>query len=86
MLPQVVSMPYVRGTFTGDRARQIARFGTLSAKCLQPMPWWPEEVCERVDKIVWRVYLLGEAGEDWHEFTAYDSRGKVLGVHRMDGY
>ncbi len=50
------------------------------------MAWWPEEICQKVDKIIWRVYLLGDAGEDWHEFTAYDSQGKVLGVHRMDGY
>ena len=79
-------MPYIRGTFTGERARDMARTGKLSGKSLQRMPWWPEETCERVDKIVWRVYLLGDAGEDWHEFTAYDSHGKVLGVHRMDGY
>lgn len=79
-------MPYVRGTFTGDRARQIARFGTLSRRCIRAIPWWPEEICERVEKIIWRVYLLGEAGEDWHEFTAYDRRDKVLGIHRMDSY
>lgn len=81
-----VSMPYVRSTFIGDRARQVARFGTLSSRFLRPMPWWPEEICEKVEKIVWRVYLLGEAGEDWHEFTAYDNQGKVLGVHRLDSY
>jgi hypothetical protein len=79
-------MPYVRHIFTGDRARQIARFGTLSTKRLRPMPWWPEDTCARIEKIVWRVYFLGEAGEDWHEVTAYDNRDKVLGVHRMDGY
>ncbi len=79
-------MGYVRGTFTGDRARQIARFGTLSSKCIHAMPWWPEEICEKIEKVIWRVYLLGEAGEDWHEFTAYDGRGKVLGVHRIDGF
>ncbi len=81
-----LEMPYVRDTYTGDRARQIARFGTLSNKNLRPMPWWPEEICEKVDKIVWRVYLLGEAGEDWHEFTAYDNRDRVLGVHRVNSY
>jgi hypothetical protein len=80
------SMPYVRGTFTGERARQIARFGNLSRKVLWSSPWWPEETCEKIDKIIWRVYLLGEAGEDWHEFTAYDRHGRVLGAHRMDAY
>ncbi len=79
-------MPYVRGTFSGERARQIARLGTLSSKCLYPMPWWPEEICGKVERIIWRVYLLGEAGEDWNEFTAYDKHNKVLGVHRIDGY
>lgn len=79
-------MPYVRGTFTNERARQIARSGRVSGKGTRFMPWWPEETCEKVEKIVWRIYLLGETGEDWHEFTAYDKRGKVLGVHRMDGY
>lgn len=79
-------MPYVRGTFTGERARQIARSGKVSGYSVHSMPWWPEETCEKVERIVWRVYLLGDAGEDWHEFTAYDSHGKVLGVHRVDGY
>ncbi len=79
-------MPYVRGTFAGERARQIARLGTLATKCVQPMSWWPEEICEKVEKIIWRVYLLGDAGEDWHEFTAYDKQGNVLGIHRTDGY
>jgi hypothetical protein len=50
------------------------------------MPWWPEKICEKVERIVWIVYLLGDTGEDWHEFTAYDHQGKVLGVYRMDGY
>jgi hypothetical protein len=79
-------MPYVRGTFTGEKARQIARSGKVSGKGVHYVPWWPEETCEKVDKIIWRVYLLGDAGEDWHEFTAYDSHGQVLGVHRLDGY
>jgi len=72
-------MPYVRGTFTGERARQIARSGKVSGKGVHYVPWWPEETCEK-------VYMLGDAGEDWHEFTAYDSHGQVLGVHRLDGY
>ena len=78
-------MPYVQRTFTSERARQIARFGSLATKRIQPMPWWPEEICERVERIIWRVYLLGEAAEDWNEFTAYDNHGNVLGVHRVDG-
>ena len=79
-------MPYVRGTFTGEKARQMARSGNSSGRDLRPLPWWPEGICEKIDKVIWRVYLLGESGEDWNEFTAYDSRGKVLGVHRADGY
>jgi hypothetical protein len=73
-------MPYVRGTFSGERARQVARFGSLTTKCVQPVPWRPENICEQVEKIIWRVYLLGEAGEDWRGFTAYDNHGNVLGV------
>ena len=79
-------MPYVRGTFTGERARQIARLGSLSAKAVRPQPWWPEDICQNIEKIVWMVYCLGELGEDWHEFTAYDGHGKILGAHRVNGY
>ena len=79
-------MPFVRGTFTGERARQIARLGSLSGKGVRPQPWWPEDICQKVEKIVWMVYCLRELGEDWHEFTAYDGRGKILGAHRVDGY
>jgi hypothetical protein len=32
------------------------------------------------------VYCLGELGEDWHQFTAYDAAGHVLGVHRVEGF
>jgi hypothetical protein len=79
-------MPYVKGTFTGERARQIARVGRLSSRGAWSQPWWPEEICEKVEKIIWRVYCLGELGEDWHEFTAYDGHGKVLGVHRKEEF
>ena len=78
-------MPYVRKTFTGENARQVARSGSIAKQHVRPSPWWPEEICMRVEKIVWSVYCLGET-EDWHEFTAYDQRGKILGVHRVDGY
>jgi hypothetical protein len=79
-------MPYTRSTFRAERARQIARSGSLSGESIQPRPWWPEEVCARIDKIVWMVYCLGEPGEDWHHFTAYDARGQILGVHRVEGF
>jgi len=79
-------MPYVRGTFTGERARQIARLGSMSGKGVRPQPWWPEDICQKIEKIVWMVYCLGEPGEDWHEVTAYDGRGKILSAHRVDGY
>ena len=39
-----------------------------------------------IEKIVWRVYCLDESGEDWHEFSAYDIHGTILGVHRIEGY
>lgn len=79
-------MPYVRKTFTGENARQVARSGSIARQRIRPNPWWPEEVCVKIEKIVWSIYYLGEAGEDWHEFTAYDKRGTILGVHRVDGY
>lgn len=79
-------MPYVQGTYTGERARQIARLGNLSGKATRSRPWWPDETCQRIEKIVWRVYCLGEPGEDWHEFTAYDGHGKILGAHRVEGF
>lgn len=78
-------MGYVRDTFKSEKARQIARSGSLSGKSSKPRPWWPDEICQKIDKIVWRVYCLGEPGEDWHEFTAYDTHGQVLGVHRVEG-
>jgi len=45
-------MPYVRGTFTGERARQIARLGSLSGKGVRPQSWWPEDICQKIEKIV----------------------------------
>lgn len=79
-------MSYVRNTFAGERARLLARRGSLSSRGVHAQPWWPEEICERVDKIVWVVYSMGDVGEDLHEFTAYDARGRVLGVRRIEGY
>ena len=79
-------MSYVRNTFSGDRARQLARRGTLSDRGIRTNPWWPDEICGKIEKIVWVVYSLGEQGEDLHEFTAYDARGKMLGVHRVESY
>ncbi len=79
-------MPFTRGIFKAEQARQIARSGSLSGKSLHPHPWWPEEVCLKIDKIVWTVYYLDEAGEDWHQFVAYDGRGRILGIHRVEGF
>jgi hypothetical protein len=79
-------VPYVRGSFKAEKARQIARTGSVSGKSVQPRPWWPEEICGKIDKIIWTVYCLGEPGEDWHQFTAYDIRGRIVGVHRMESY
>ena len=79
-------MPYVKGAFRSEKARQIARSGSLSGKSLPPRPWWPAEICHKINKIVWTVHCLGELGEDWHQFTAYDAAGHVLGVHRVEGF
>jgi len=79
-------MPYVRNMFVGDRARQLARRGTLSNRGVRPNPWWPDDICEKIEKIVWVVYSLGDPGEDLHEFTAYDTQGKILGVRRVERY
>lgn len=79
-------MSYVKRSFAGKKARLLARLGTFSTRGIRSQPWWPEEICARVEKIVWVVYSLGELGEDMNEFTAYDDRGMVLGVHRVEGY
>lgn len=79
-------MSYVKNFFAGEKARFLARRGTLSTRGVLSQPWWPEEVCARVERIVCVVYSLGEIGEDLHEFTAYDAHGKILGVHRIEGY
>jgi hypothetical protein len=77
-------MSYVKDSFTGEKARLLARRGSLSTLGIRVQPWWPEEICGKVEKIVWVVYSMGEIGEDLHEFTAYDNRGKVVGVHRTE--
>jgi hypothetical protein len=48
-------------------------------------PWWPEEVCVNIDRIVWVVSGLNEDGECWQEFIAYDAYGRRLGSHRIEG-
>lgn len=77
-------MSYVHSVFKGEQARLLARRGTLSNRGVYSIPWWPDAICEKIEKIVWVVYSLGELGEDLHEFTAYDARGNVLGVHRRE--
>jgi hypothetical protein len=78
-------MPDVLKTFVGEEARYLARNGSLSRRPgIRSQPWWSEEICERVEKIVFVVSCLGEFPEDWQEFTAYDSSGSILGVHRVE--
>jgi hypothetical protein len=79
-------MSYVKRSFAGEKARLLARLGTFSTRRIRSQPWWPEEICARVEKIVWVVYSLWEVGEDMNEFIGYDDRGMVLGVHRVEGY
>lgn len=79
-------MPYVRKTFNGESARKIARAGSVSGQSIRSIPWWPEEVCSKIGKIVWAVYCMGETGEEWQELTAYDERGRILNVRRVEGY
>ena len=79
-------MAYVQRHFAREEAQRLARFGNLSRRGTQAHPWWPEEICEKIDRITWRVYCLGEAGDEYNEFTAYDKHGRVLAVHRVDGY
>jgi hypothetical protein len=79
-------MPYVRKTFNGERARRIARTGSVRGQSIRSIPWWPEEVCSKIEKIVWAVYCTEETGEEWQEFTAYDERCWILNVRRVDGY
>jgi hypothetical protein len=83
---QESQMPYVRKIFTGEKARLVARLGSVSSRYVRPNPWFPEEVCKKIEKIVWAVYCLGEPGDDWQEFTAYDDRDRILSVHRMEGF
>lgn len=71
-------MAYVRKIFTGGSARKLPRSGSISGRtgqATQLNPWWPDNICEKIEKIVWTVYCLGEVGEDWHMFVSYDSQG-----------
>lgn len=79
-------MPDMQRSITGERARELARHGTLSSRTSRFQRWWPEEVCEKIERIVWVVSSLNEADECWQEFTAYDASGERLGSHRIEGY
>lgn len=70
---------------TGEHARQLARNGNLSSRAAHHRSWWPEEVCVKIERIVWVVSDLSEGGECWQEFTAYDACGRRLGTHRVEG-
>ncbi len=72
-------------SFVGDKARHLARFGGFSSRLHQPRPWWAETICSQIEWIDWVVSELNEPGERWQEFTAFDSSGKMLGKHRVDG-
>jgi hypothetical protein len=56
------------------------RSGSVSSKSVQSRPWWPEEICATVDKIMWMICCRGDPEEDWHQLTAYDAHGRMVGV------
>jgi hypothetical protein len=82
----VLLMSEMQGSITGERARQLARHGTFSSRASRFQRWWPEEICESIERIVWVVSTIGDGDECWQEFTAYDAAGKRLGRHRIEGY
>lgn len=71
--------------FIGERARRLARNGSLSSRVLHPRPWWPEDLCSQIDKITWVVSGLDEPGECWQQFAAYDVSGTLLATRRIEG-
>jgi hypothetical protein len=71
--------------FIGEQARHLARFGSFSSRVRLIRPWWPEAICTSIERIDWIVSGLDEPGECWQEFTAYDSGGRILGKHRVQG-
>jgi len=78
-------VPDVQKPIVGEIARRLARNGSLSSRITRCRPWWPEEICRNIDKIVWVVSGLNEAGDCWQEFIAYDACGRQLGSHRIEG-
>ena len=79
-------MSDTQSSITGERARQLARHGTLSSRVSRFERWWPEEVCEQIERIELVASSLNEDDEPWQEFIAYDASGKRLGCHRIEGY
>lgn len=79
-------MPDMQSPIVGDQARRLARNGSLSSRPVHSHPWWPEEVCAKIDRLVWVVSSLDDSGDCWQEFTAYDNSGRVLGTHHVEGY
>lgn len=86
LIPSREFMPDPQKSITGERARQLARNGTLSSRTFRFQRWWPEEVCEKIERLDWVVSGLDEDPEYWQEFTAYDAEGNRLGSHRIEGY
>jgi hypothetical protein len=78
-------MAEVLNSFVGDKARQLARFGSFSSHLRQPSPWWTETICASIERIDWVVSGLDELDECWQEFIAYDGGGKILGRHLING-
>lgn len=78
-------MSDMQKAFVGEQARRLARHGNLSSRATRFQPWWPEEICARIDRIVWMASSLNEPGDCWQEFTAYDCNGSLLGTHRVEG-
>jgi len=72
-------------SFVGDKARQLARFGSFSSRIREPHPWWPEAICGNIERIEWLVSGLDELDESWQEFIAYDGSGEILGRHHVNG-
>jgi hypothetical protein len=78
-------MPYVRGTFTGERSGRLPDLAIYREKSCGPCHRGSTRLARESKKssgefISWAK--LAKIGKS----TAYDSHGKVLGVHRIYAY